>query len=154
MPSHLVVIIVLILGWGRVIIVNSVGGENPIGSSRNSDNLSHTSMLQKRSSTLVEPHVFQKKFVEAYEHEYFSSVEKIWIKGISPDEPRHFTSSPTNLMDATDDDTDYHLLPHPMDISSGKDNVFTSDWKIDYTGLRKDEQGWEYFIDKTLAKML
>jgi len=152
MPSHLVVIIVLILGWGRVIIVNSVGGENPIGSSRNSDNLPHTSMLQKRSSTLVEPRVFQKKFVEAYEHEYFSSVEKIWIKGISPDEHRHFTSSPTNLMDATDDDTDYHLLPHPMDISSGKDNVFTSDWKIDYTGLRKDEQGWEYFIDKTLAK--
>ena len=89
-----------------------------------------------------QPSETKSSLVEVYEHENYSKsgeTANTWLGGSSPQKSHRWTSSATNHGYVRN-------LPPPSALSAPKGYAYDGDWKIDVTGGRKDELGWEYFV--------
>lgn len=108
----------------------------------------------------------KSQVIEIYENEYFDTDRKAWIGG-SPlpqqmpvDTSSTSSSSSSSInsnlqykqlprwtaMSSEDGDATIPMVPPPEVIAPSGYN-FTSDWKIDLAGDRRDEYGWEYVME-------
>jgi hypothetical protein len=85
------------------------------------------------------------RLVEVYEHEFYSKTNQVWIGGTGTSKNNTLVSrwSSTSIPN----DKVKHLPP-PSELSPPKGYIYEGEWMIDMTSERKDDLGWEYYLDE------
>ena len=130
---------------GGFVESNSATTATSSSSSSSSTSTTNTTHNPIHSPTHSAGSTSSSRLVEVYEHEFYSKANQIWIGGTGTSKNNTSVSrwSSTSLPN----DKVKHLPP-PSELSPPKGYKYEGEWMIDMTSERKDELGWEYYLDE------